>query len=415
MEITKENYEKQLDGFTEYAVEHITKICDEIGPRESGSKQEREAQKYWAKELEKFSDSVEIEDFDVHPHAFMAWVVIDATLMLLSFVFYFALKLPIVSFAMAAVSAACMIGEFLFYKQFLDPLFKKQVSCNVVARREPVGEVKQRIIFSGHCDSAWEWWYTYIGGHIALKTVCYGSIIGLIYIIIVNIVTLITSGMKAVPTQGVAAVLGWSQLVFVPFFIALYFLCNWKRIVPGANDNLTGCAAAVAVMKYLSDNDIRFENTEVIAVTTGCEEAGLRGANAYTKRHLKELNETTSVFFGMDTLTDYDDMAIYIKDMTGTVNNDPRVCALIKAGGKKAGLDLPYEKVYFGASDAAAVSKLGVPAATLAAMDPAPPRYYHTRLDTPEALKPETFRACLDACIQTVFIFDEQGLKKEYE
>lgn len=414
MNLTKEDYQKQLDSYTDYAVKHITKICEEIGPRESGSKQEREAQKYWAKELERYSDSVEIEDFDVHSHAFMAWVVIDATLMLLGFVFYFIFKLPIVSFIMAAIAAACMVGEFLFYKQFLDPLFKKQVSCNVVAKREPVGEVKQRIIFSGHCDSAWEWWYTYIGGHIALKTVCYGSIIGLIYVIIVNVVTLITSGMTAIANQGAVRVLGLSQLVFVPFFIALYFLCNWKRIVPGANDNLTGCAAAVAVMKYLSENDIRFENTEVIAMTTGCEEAGLRGAHAYTKRHLKELNEITSVFFGMDTLTDYDDMAIYIKDMTGTVNNDPRVCALIKAGGKKAGVDLPYEKVYFGASDAAAVSKLGVPAATLAAMDPAPPRYYHTRLDTPEALKPETFRVCLDTCIQTVHIFDEQGLKNEY-
>lgn len=412
--MSKEEYEKQLDENTAYAVNHITKICEEIGPRESGSKQEREAQKYWADEMKKYADTVEIEDFDVHPHAFMAWVVIDATLMLLGYIFYFILKLPIVSCIMAGISAACMVGEFLFYKQFLDPLFKKQVSCNVVGTRKPTGEVKQRIIFSGHCDSAWEWWYTYIGGHIALKTVCYGSIIGLIYVIVVNIITLATCGMTAIAQSGVLKILGFSQLIFVPFFFALYFLCNWKRIVPGANDNLTGCAAAVGVLKYLSDNDIRFENTEVVALTTGCEEAGLRGAHAYTKRHKKELDAVTSVYFGMDTLTDYDDIAIYIKDMTGTVNNDPRVCALMQAGGKKAGLDIPFEKVYFGASDAAAVSKLGVPAATLAAMDPAPPRYYHTRLDTPEALKPETYRVCFDTCIQTLMIFDEQGLKNEY-
>lgn len=412
MEIIKENYQEQLSECTDYAVKHITKICEEIGPRESGSKEERKGQEYWAKEMKKFADKVEIEDFDVHPHAFMAWVIIDATVLLLGFLFYFVLKLPVVSLILTLIAVICMATEFLFYKQFLDPLFKKKVSCNVIGKREPKGEVKQRIIFSGHCDSSWEWWYTAKGGSVLLKSVIIPSIVGLIYVLAVDIIAVINGGM---PASGILNILSWAQLAFTPFFIALYFFVNWKGVVQGANDNLTGCGAAVAVLKYLSDNDIRFENTEVIAMTSGCEEAGLRGANAYTKRHKKELEETTTVFFGMDTLTDFDDMAIYIRDMTGTVLNDKRVCALMKAGSEKAGLDLPYQSVFFGASDAAAVSKLGIPAATLAAMDPAPARYYHTRYDTPEKLQPETFKKALDTCIQSLYIYDEQGLKKDYE
>ena len=37
----------------------------------------------------------------------------------------------------------------------------------------------------------------------------------------------------------------------------------------GINDDLTGVMTAFNVPKYLSDNDIRFENTEVAAVLTG--------------------------------------------------------------------------------------------------------------------------------------------------
>ena len=150
-------------------------------------------------------------------------------------------------------------------------------------------------------------------------------------------------------------------------------------------------------------------------MTSGCEEAGLRGSTAYARRHKEELLEIPSVFYGLETFTDYDDFAIYKRDMTFMVKNDERVCALMKAGAKKAGRDLKYEAVFLGASDAAAVSREGIPAATLAAMNPNPPRYYHTRLDTPAALVPKSIRFGIDTAIQSLFIFDEQGLKKEYD
>ncbi len=409
-----ENHQQELDKCTDYVVKTTTEICKKIGPRESGSAEERKAQMYWANEMKKYADKVEVEDFDVHPHAFMSWVILDATMMLIGLACYF-LKLPIVTLIMSILSIICMACEFLFYKQFLDPLFKKKTSCNVIGKREPTGEVKQRIIFSGHCDSSWEWWYTYKGTSVLLKCVIVPAIVALIATTVISLLTVIMAGPTALVESGIVHIAGYVQIAFIPIFFALYFFVNWKQVVQGANDNLTGCAASVAVLKYLEENNITFENTEVIAMTSGCEEAGLRGANAYTKRHLKELNEIPSVFFGMDTLTDYDDIAIYIRDMTGTVKNDERVCALMKAGSDKAGLNLEYKSVFFGASDAAAVSKLGVPAATLAGMNPAPPRYYHTRLDTPDALVPKSIRVCVDTCIQSLYIFDEQGLKKEYK
>ena len=48
-------------------------------------------------------------------------------------------------------------------------------------------------------------------------------------------------------------------------------------------------------------------------------------------------------------------------------------------------------------------------------MNPGPPRYYHTRLDTVEELVPKTVEKCLDICLQSLFIFDEYGLKENYD
>ncbi len=408
------NYPSTLRMYTNYTVREIRKMCKDIGPRASASEKERQAQEHFASEMKTCSDTVVTEDFDVHPHAFMSWVVIDGILVLLSLIFSF-VKLPIVSAVLTAMAIVFLVTEFLMYKEFLDPLFPKKTSCNVIGTRKPTGEVKQRIIFSGHADSSYEWTYTHLGGKNLLFTVGIYAVVGMLYVLAVSIILMAKYGIVGGDPEGFVRVLQFIQLAFIPGFIAVLFFTNFKLPVMGANDNLTGSVASVAVLKYLEDNNITFENTEVVAMTTGCEESGLRGARAFAKRHNAELKEIPTVYFGMDTLTDYDDIAIYNRDMSGTVKNDPRVCALMKKGAERAGLDVPYSSVYLGASDAAALSKLGVPAATLAAMNPGPPRYYHTREDLPEILSPKTVEKCLDICLQTLFIFDEKGLKDNYD
>ena len=55
-----QNHDQMLDSCTEYSVKTITEICEKIGPRESGSEAERKAQEYWANEMKKYADKVEM-------------------------------------------------------------------------------------------------------------------------------------------------------------------------------------------------------------------------------------------------------------------------------------------------------------------------------------------------------------------
>lgn len=400
--------------YTNYTTREIKKVCKTIGPRGSGSKEERAAQEHFVEEMKTGADEVKLEEFKVSPVAFMAWVVIDGAALLLAVLFSF-LNLPIVSLCLTLVAFLCLFTEFLMYWKFLDPLFPKKTSANVIGTRKPTGEVKQRIIFSGHVDSAFEWRFMHLGG----KALFFGgsgyAIAGLLYLFVISIVQTVLYGPAGGEVGAVFSGFRWAELAFVPAFILIMFFSDFKHPVPGANDNLTGSVTSIAILKYLEDNNIRFENTEVVAATVGCEECGLRGAEAYIKAHKAELDAVPTVFFCMDTLRDYDDMAIYARDMTGTVKNDPRVCALMKKAGADCGVELPYHSVYLGASDAAAVTKLGVPAACLAAMDPTGPRYYHTRRDTEELLVPKTIEKSLDICLHALFMFDEQGLKENYD
>ncbi len=405
------NYDEQIEEQTKFVSDQIHEVIGTIGPRESGYESEHKAQDYVADLMEDTADKVEKEPMSMHPHAFMGWVPIDGSLMTIASLILILLLFNVftgtawkwIMLVCTVISVVCIVGEFLLYKEMLDPLFPKKDSYNVVCTRKAAGETKRRIVFSGHIDSAYEWHYTYLGGGHLLTFVIAYSIISLVANLVMDI--LVLCGVSAAPLIIIMKILALASL---PAFITVLFFLKWNLCVPGANDNLTGVFASMAVMRFLDKNDIRFENTEVISMSTSGEEAGLRGAKAFAKAHAKEYEESgvETICICTDTLRDFDDMGIYNKDMSGTVKLDAETADLVRRASQEVGLDLPYANVFFGSSDAAALAQGGMKACCLAAMDPTPARYYHTRLDTPDNLDPKTISAGIKTLIETAFLFD---------
>lgn len=402
------NYASSLRMYTNYTVREIKKICKEIGPRIAGSEAEHKAHEYLAGQMETCCDEVKVEEFTVAREAMISFIRVCGILVAIAMVFSF-LNLPVVAVGISIVAFICLIFEFGMYKQFYDCLFKKYTSHNAIGVRKAAAETKQRIIFSGHVDSSHEWRFTHLGGAPVLYMAGVWAVLGMFYTLIYAVLATFNVGSEELLTT-----LKYVHIAFVPGIICAIIFINYRITVEGANDNLTGAVSSIAIMKYLKDNDIRFENTEVICIASGSEESGLRGAKDYAKRHHDEMTEIPTIFVGLETFRDYDNLSICKRDLSGTVAMDERVCRLLKKAGEEADVDLPYISVYLGASDAAAVQQSGVPAVTLAAMDPGPPRYYHTRGDTADNMNMKTVEKGLDIALRALFIYDEQGLREEY-
>ncbi len=406
--------QKIRDDAVDYSLNSIKYICEQIGPRESGMPNERKAQEWLKKELldNKWADEAQIEDFQVARHGLVGFSKIVATMMTLgviAIILAFVLQNNIALIVCGAVALLMAVGtlmttifEFLLYKPFVDVFLEKTTSSNVYAKYHSVGETKRRIVFSGHCDSAYEW--TLMKIKPAFMVVCIaGAIVGVLLTVALCAYSI---AVQNIPVWAFAV-----MLIFAPFYISMFWMCNFKVVVPGANDNLTGVLASVAVLKCLKEAGIRYENTEVAVLLTGSEEAGLRGANDWSKKHKKEIDESgiDTIFVGLETFRDWDYLCTYVRDMTFTVKHDDGVVKLIDKASQNCGRKLEHANVFFGASDAAAVSKNGLRATCIAGMDPTPADYYHNVKDTADNMDRKTFAFGLDIALEAAELFDKEG------
>ncbi|MDR1806230.1 MAG: M28 family peptidase [Clostridium sp.] len=415
----KHNISEEL---VQYMVSGITNICDKFKNRGPGTKSERDAQAQLKTELEEYADEVIMEDFNEHPAAFMGFIPLAALLAVTSVALYWfnpangswlAWLLGGLSVALPLFAALMFVFEFLMYRDFVDFLFPKKVSRNVYGTYKPSGEVKKRIIFGGHTDAANEWTYQWLGGAAALAPVIFGGVVSIFYILGINIARL-ANALPATSVDGPWKTLGWIAIATIPFTIAIMFFINYKIIVDGANDNLSANYISMAIIKEMKERGFRFENTEVGCLFSGSEEAGLRGAKAFAKKHKDELiaDGVETIFISLDTMTDPDQLMVYTRGCTGTVGDDKAVGDLLQEAGKNCGKELPIAGWYPGAVDAEAFSMYGLRSCGFCGLrhDPPPKYFYHTRNDNVDALNPECLAMSLDICLEAAEIFDAKGM-----
>lgn len=406
------NISKQSkDNAVKYISSEIKDIICNYEPRVPGSVGENQALDHMQEELSKLcgAENTMKQSFPVAPRAFFGWTFFVAIFTMLGNIVYF--FTPVFSILCYVIAILPMFLEFVFYKPFIDPLFEYGMSANVMGTLKPTGETKKRIVFNGHSDAVYEWHWHRVGGYKMFLASIIIVVIGFAVSCISSILATILEGPIGTPENWLYIV-GYVELIFFPFYIAFFYFCDYKTVVPGANDNLTACEMAIAAIKVLKENDIQLENTEVVALITGSEEAGLRGAKAFCKQNPTYGKEEgiETIFVTYETLRELEHLVIYNRDMNGITKNDDKVCDLAKRAAADCGMDLKYGSVFAGATDAAAFSQAGLKATCLAAMDPNVQQYYHTRYDNWDNLSEECLSKVLDITIDMIDKFDKNGL-----
>ena len=394
-----------------YMIDEITHIIKTCGKRDPGSEGEKKSCEYMAKVLEKDCgcEDVKIESYEVAPRAFYGWIYFTVTFAILgAILFPFA---PIISIPLIIAGFAIVLIQFGVYKKLLDPIFPKKTSHNVTAIKKCKGEVKRRIIFNGHPDATWEWPVNYALGGIGFEGHAVIVIGAAVFYLVLSIIYVAKNGITfgTPDTSDPLVKAGLWGLVTLPFSIGLYFMVNYRRVVDGANDNLTGCYMGIAILKYLKDEGIELENTEVGVVLTGSEEIGLRGSKAWAEMHKDEFKDVPTFIYAYDTINDPKYLMSNYYDLNGTVRSDKDCADLFMEAAKAVGVPCKKGGVppLGGAVDAAAFTQGGFRAAGVTGLNHKLERYYHTRLDTYTNMNEKGIENCFAASVKMLEMFDD--------
>ncbi len=163
-----------------------------------------------------------------------------------------------------------------------------------------------------------------------------------------------------------AGTLGWVLLAYpvAPSIVyALFLSRGWKGggTVPGAADNLSACALAVAMCRFLVKNPSYIpDDTEIRFVSFGSEEAGCRGSRRYVARHLDELRRLDVRQLNYETIA-HPETIILTSETNGTVKDSPEMVDGVVAAAQRAGVPYKVQPATLGAgSDAGPFSRAGL-------------------------------------------------------
>jgi hypothetical protein len=307
-------------------------------------------------------------------------------------------RAPALGLALHALAAGSYALDSSRKAFVLRRLFPFRDSQNVLGTLPARGTPRLRIVFLAHADAAFTGvvfrpFMTRLAKpgplHKSLR-VATGALAGLAA---VDVAQLVFGRSRALSLlRGVLSV--------PPLLAAVLNLDVVLRdhVVPGAMDDLSGVAGMLLLARRLRAK--KPDDVELVFVATGCEEAGMGGAQALARDFRGRWDPATTVVLGLDGFANGElrwftegeifpvPLAPWLSDLlSGVAASDARFAEV-------RGFEIPV-----GATDAAPFATTGWPAAvTLGCVDPAggTPRHYHLPSDTPENLDAQKIPMCVD-------------------
>jgi hypothetical protein len=406
----------------DYAYEFIKRICTDIGPGSPCSLQEHARAAAIKTEIEKVTDEARTEGFVCAPEAFLKWFEFASALAVVAALFYYIGLLPYhplfittIGLGIAVFILVIMVMEFILQREFIDGLFPKKPSENIIGIVKPKSPRKPKriLIFGGHHDSALRFNYLHhfkLGYFVAEGILIFG-----VGIFAVGLFLRWIMLMFALPWTWLVTGFPWYIGIFLPIcvFIGFTFTEREKNggSVPGAIDNLSAVSILLVIGRILKRHpEILPADTEIRLVSFGCEEAGTRGSRAYVRAHEAELRAADAVFVNIESIYD-PEIEIFTGDRNGTIRNSPDIVRRLAQAAEAAQAPSRISPFPFagGGTDALPFREKGIRAACLFSMKiPSQMvQFYHQPSDTYDKVNPKALQHAIQIAVEFIHRFGQ--------
>ncbi len=432
---------KELDKYSNEAYAIVEHAANEIGQRIPGSQGEKQLHDYMSGKLKEIGLEPKTEKFCFAPHSsigglpYAGWGGIVGAI--IAFVACIVAQITVVgAMAIHFIGALYMIGLWVWvivavfkYNTCFDWFFKQKMSHNTYAELLPKdGKYDYTIYLCAHTDTSWtlklsasqgKAGFAGVIARIAIGAISTGIVSAIsLVLMIVSMVCAFAPTIDAYSAYMVMSYLTWFGSPFLAvgaFLLTMYNEKTPEIASPGAMDNATGVAIAYEVVKYFKENPDKMPaNCRIIDFNCGAEEAGLRGAMDFVKRHKEDGMLDNAYQINVDSIAD--------KDFFEVIHGDDWLCKHFDEGlknmfieaMKEAGIENPGDiSNPVGGCDSTPFQKSGVRSITFAAQNPIMSDYYHTYKDVPDRFEPETVGLGLDVVLRVIDkIADEENAKK---
>ena len=397
---TFERYDGKVRECCNYAVRSSKSFMEnaDTNKRQADGKAELVLRDQLTKDLKEFCDEVDEVSFYAKQKAYITSNLLTFIFLVATAVFAILFSLVNPYFILAALVTALL--SLLAALGVFGGTSKSVEDINVFARRKASGEPAARIIFEANLDAPFK--RNISRGTAALLKIL--TLLGVaLYIAFCVVMLLVDNGTLNFGFQDELEYLAYGLPIFVIFPLILSRTVSTGSSFPGVADNLLGAYAACGAMRYMSEQDLRLESTELCVLLTSSKEAKNAGAKAFVRDFKADLDALDTTILCFDS--------IYDPDSLNVVSKGRKVSKLVDEAAANAGVLLTDHNPKYHKGDLKVYDKAGLAAAQISSLPDEVPPFYRTENDDVDLLNPNAVHAvegAIKVALEAAYALDAQ-------
>lgn len=397
---TFERYDGKVRECCNYAVRSSKSFMEnaDTNKRQADGKAELVLRDQLTKDLKEFCDEVDEVSFYAKQKAYITSNLLTFIFLVATAVFAILFSLVNPYFILAALVTALL--SLLAALGVFGGTSKSVEDINVFARRKASVEPAARIIFEANLDAPFK--RNISRGTAALLKIL--TLLGVaLYIAFCVVMLLVDNGTLNFGFQDELEYLAYGLPIFVIFPLILSRTVSTGSSFPGVADNLLGAYAACGAMRYMSEQDLRLESTELCVLLTSSKEAKNAGAKAFVRDFKADLDALDTTILCFDS--------IYDPDSLNVVSKGRKVSKLVDEAAANAGVLLTDHNPKYHKGDLKVYDKAGLAAAQISSLPDEVPPFYRNENDDVDLLNPNAVHAvegAIKVALEAAYALDAQ-------